>query len=321
MHNLQVFISHSAQDDDARAVLDTLYRQLMAADFDVLVDRERLLAGKEWRIELFSWLKRCHGAIILFSADALNSSWVLQEATILNWRRFYEQEFVIIPVYLPPVTPSDLDADWFAALDLGRFQGIKGSLIDGVDGIVDKVVMRLQEVYPGLQATQQLHENWVRRTPADLAQSSDQVAAICYKRIGHQLRYLLIRTSSRKRWIVPKGWTQADEPAWLTAQLEARQEAGVAGDVDRHFSVQFQFWKTTKRALLATAFPLEVVSEFEPDETYRHPSWYTLEEAQERLRSNRKSGRHLNNAQALHNALEQVHKRLLARGEGSEYGK
>lgn len=297
MRSLEIFISHSAKDEDTKKVLEGLSQQLRAKGFDVLLDRERLAAGQEWRSELFSWLKSCHCAVILFSKDAINSSWVLQETTILNWRRSYEQEFVIIPVYLN-VKLSELDTDRFAALDLSRLQGIKAGSDDAdeidenridVDSIVEETVLSIE---------------------SQLSETSDQVAAICYKHVGDQIQFLLIRTSSRKRWIVPKGWTRTGDPAWRTAELEARQEAGVAGDVDRQSPVHFRFWKTKKHPLTVAAFPLKVNSEFEPGETYRAPDWYTLEDAQERLSRNRTSGRHLKNAHALHAALGEVHERL-----------
>jgi 8-oxo-dGTP pyrophosphatase MutT (NUDIX family) len=309
VREFEIFISHSAKDEDAKAVLTALYRRLSREDFEVLLDRERLAAGSEWRIELFAWLKRCHGAVILFSQDALRSSWVLQEATILNWRRIYEPDFVIIPVYLPPVKPSDLDTDWFAALDFGRIHGIKGRLIDGVDGIVEKVVTQVKQARPNLQAVQQ-YDKTLTATKELPPEHSDQAAAICYKRVGDQIEFLLIRTSSRKRWLFPKGWTHPGEPTWLTAHLEARQEAGVAGDIDRHTPIRFDFWNTNKQRLDVVAFPLNVVSEFEPDEEFRDPSWCTWEEATKRLQANRTSGRHLDNSSALQKALAEAHRRL-----------
>jgi ADP-ribose pyrophosphatase YjhB (NUDIX family) len=313
MSTFDIFISHSAREDDARAVLDALYRRLKKARFEVLLDRERLTAGREWRRELFTWLQRCHGAVILLSADAVESSWVLQEATILNWRRQYEKGFVIIPVYLPPVTPSVFESGWFSALEIRRLQGVVGSLVDGVDGIVEAVAARLQEALPALraagarQAVSSAHAAAESPSP-----SADQVAAVCYRRHGREVMFLLVRASFRKRWVLPKGLVRGNEPFWLTAQMEARREAGVAGHVYRDDPLRFRLWPKERQSDRVEAYLIEVLSKFQADQDFREPTWCTLEEAIDMLRIGRTADRHLRNAEAMEEVLTVAH-RYLAR--------
>jgi len=247
---------------------------------------------------------------------------VLQETTILNWRRFYERDFVIIPVYLPPIQPSDLNAGLFAALDLAKLHGLKGSREDGVSGIVTKVVDSFEAHHAMIQETQNQLESRLSTMEAvkpvnQSGESVDQAAAICYKQEGDQTKFLLIHTSNGKRWIFPKGWAHKEEPLWLTAQLDARKEAGVAGDVRREDPIPFQFKDEQtfreKKSLNVVAFPLKVVSEFEPDQEWRDPGWCTLEEAKHQLSIKRVKGRHLHNRKELHRVIDEAHKRLSSR--------
>ena len=106
MTRARIFISHSCKDveiaDDvpfededrpaqaaaqyARHIRDEVER-LLGDDFEVLLDRKLLDPGDRWSIKLKRWLGECDGAVLLLSEDAIESKWVLQEATILTWRR------------------------------------------------------------------------------------------------------------------------------------------------------------------------------------------------------------------------------------------
>ena len=60
-----------------------------------------------------------------------------------------------------------------------------------------------------------------------------QLAALCY-RTGKNGREILLVTSSRGRWILPKGWPISGKTAGDAAMVEAWEEAGVKkGKVDR----------------------------------------------------------------------------------------
>lgn len=138
-----IFISHSAKDARARDVLEKLHAAL-EPDFEVLLDQYRLEPNDPWRKELDIWMSLCHAAVILFSTDAVQSDWVLQEATILRWRRARDTDFVVVPVLLPPVKHEDLDQKkGFAPLALNEIQMVAAETSEQV---VARVVQRLEPV-------------------------------------------------------------------------------------------------------------------------------------------------------------------------------
>ncbi len=144
-----IFISHSAKDDDARDVLEQIEAKLRGA-FDVFVDRKRLEAGMYWRRELDTWMGLCRGAVILFSRDALTSSWVRKEATILCARRAWDASFVLVPVRLPTVKRADLDHEDFSPLALNEIQMVTEKT---TKAIVKKVAERFAPLAAGDERT------------------------------------------------------------------------------------------------------------------------------------------------------------------------
>lgn len=121
----RIFISHSAKDPFAETVRDQLFASLEEAGFDPFLDKRRLQPGATWSNELHTWLGLCHGAVILFSTDALTSDWVLKETTILTYRRALDENFPILPVLLPGVQVADLQKPPFAALNVTATQAFK----------------------------------------------------------------------------------------------------------------------------------------------------------------------------------------------------
>ena len=119
----KIFISHKNQDADADRVLPVVSDALRAANFDVLVDRQRLQPGDRWRDEIYTWMGLCHGAVILLSAAARDDSvWVPRETSILLWRKTLDPPFRLIPVYLDGLTENDFKAGNFKDLSLGELQ-------------------------------------------------------------------------------------------------------------------------------------------------------------------------------------------------------
>ncbi|HEV8136400.1 MAG TPA: toll/interleukin-1 receptor domain-containing protein [Pyrinomonadaceae bacterium] len=150
-----VFISHSAKDDLARSVLDKL-SAAMDPDFEVLLDQFRLQPGDRWRQELDIWMSLCQAAVIIFSENALESDWVLQEATILRWRRAWDQDFILVPVLMPTVRAKALKENKkFAPLHLDEIQMASANTADDV---VKKVIERLAPLKNLGQTKTPLHE-------------------------------------------------------------------------------------------------------------------------------------------------------------------
>jgi TIR domain len=127
-----IFISHSAKDAEAMRVLRRLFK-VLSRDFEVLLDRKRLRAGDDWRRELHTWMGLADGAVVLLSEDALcRSDWVLREATVLGYRREDEEDFILVPVLLDPVTPDRLGQGGFRPLELGAIQAARGDSPDDI---------------------------------------------------------------------------------------------------------------------------------------------------------------------------------------------
>jgi hypothetical protein len=73
----------------------------------------------------------CHGAVLLLTKKALESDWVLKEATNLLWRKgLSEQKFRLIPVYLDVTSSEVAQCKRFQPLELTEVQGLKG--LEGV---------------------------------------------------------------------------------------------------------------------------------------------------------------------------------------------
>ncbi len=65
-----------------------------------------------------------------------------------------------------------------------------------------------------------------------------QVAAICYRRRGSAVEFLLVNTNGGNKWTFPKGSAEACISHSQAAEREAAEEAGALGTIEpRHFHV------------------------------------------------------------------------------------
>lgn len=121
----RLFISHTSKTAAADARLERLRAALAAQDFDVIVDRDQLRAGDEWRREIYTWLGLCEVAVVLIAPRALDPAnpWVSREATILMWRRALDPSFIVVPVLVDGVELADLEDGPFRDLLLNEVQG------------------------------------------------------------------------------------------------------------------------------------------------------------------------------------------------------
>jgi ADP-ribose pyrophosphatase YjhB (NUDIX family) len=301
----RIFISHSARDADAREVLERIDQGLESAGFEVMLDRKRLRGGDEWEVKLFTWLKSCDGAVVLFSQNALTSDWVAQESTILNFRLRAESGdgFVLLPVLLPPVQPRGLEGSRLGPLNLRRLQAVTGENAEQLASDVVKIFQERRGVLRGVMA--QSHR---------LLNSLDQAVAATYKIVDGRANFLLVRTLSNKgkeRWILPKGRVRSGEHPWSTAQFAAWREAGVDSRLETNEPiVTFEFWQTNSVSLKTGAFLLEATEQFDPDRRERLPSWFTREPAVSMLAKNRGDGRHAKNREALEAVITRAAREL-----------
>jgi len=100
-------------------------------------------------------------------------------------------------------------------------------------------------------------------------------------------RVLLVTSLGRGRWIVPKGQPARDRPAYLSAAMDAFEEAGVIGDIQTRPLVDYTYVRQTAHGDLqqchVTVFGLRVRGTLTnwPERAQRMRSWFDAEEAAE----------------------------------------
>lgn len=116
----RVFVSHSSHTPGARDWLETFVSDLDQGEdrVEVLVDKDLITGGDHWRRVINAMLVECDAAVVLITPDALESSWVLKEATILRFRHDQDPGFPLLPV---------------ASQDVGRAELKNNRLWDPVD--------------------------------------------------------------------------------------------------------------------------------------------------------------------------------------------
>src|SRR5216683_1018092 len=156
-----------------------------------------------------------------------------------------------------------------------------------------------------------------------------QVAAICYRRRGSIVEFLLVKTNGGNKWTFPKGSAEARLSHSQAAEREAAEEAGALGTIEpRHFHLYIHskgvFWQPGGvQEFVVKAFLMEVHQTRRPDETLRRPTWFSPVEAKRRLAKGRevKYARELE--AVIDRALERIHfhSALLGTDSGSRNGR
>jgi 8-oxo-dGTP pyrophosphatase MutT (NUDIX family) len=120
-----------------------------------------------------------------------------------------------------------------------------------------------------------------------------QVAAVCYRRRGTSVEFLLVNTNGGNKWTFPKGTPDSAMSHSQAAEREAWEEAGAHGHIEpRHFHLYVHskgvFWKPPGvQEFVIKAFLMEVEQMAQPEEDLRNPTWYAPEEAKKILAKGR----------------------------------
>src|SRR5262250_563783 len=120
-----------------------------------------------------------------------------------------------------------------------------------------------------------------------------QVAAVCYRRRGSAIEFLLVNTNGGNKWTFPKGSTEPRLSHSQAAEQEALEEAGAIGVIEpRHFHLYIHskgvFWQPSGvREYVVKAFLMEVTRMRTPGESMRDPTWFTAAEARRALATGR----------------------------------
>lgn len=123
----RVFLSHSTKEDFPSQVRERLAEALRDAGYRVLLDKDGLQADDPWHSSLELWMGTCDAAIVLMSEAAIQSNFVAHEVSVLGFRERWQTnpQFVLIPVYLQPISPGDVSMGPLAPTLLDHVNGIQ----------------------------------------------------------------------------------------------------------------------------------------------------------------------------------------------------
>ncbi len=150
-----------------------------------------------------------------------------------------------------------------------------------------------------------------------------QVAAICYRKRGAAVEFLLVNTNGGNKWTFPKGSPDARLSHSQAAEREAAEEAGALGTIEpRHFHLYIHskgvFWQPGGvQEFVVKAFLMEVHEMRRPDEPMRNPTWFNPEEARRRLAKGREVKYAHELEAVIDRALERIHVPQRAMGQAS----
>jgi len=141
-----------------------------------------------------------------------------------------------------------------------------------------------------------------------------QVAAVCYRRRGLALEFLLVNTNGGGKWTFPKGTPQTAMSHSQAAEREAWEEAGVHGHIEpRHFHLYLHskgvFWKPPGvREFVVKAFLMEVEHTEPSPEPERNPTWFSPDDARKTLGK----GREVKYAREMQAVIDRAVEHLIA---------
>lgn len=139
-----------------------------------------------------------------------------------------------------------------------------------------------------------------------------QVAAVCFRRQGAGVEFLLVNTNGGNKWTFPKGSTDARLSHSQAAEREAAEEAGALGTIEpRHFHLYIHskgvFWQPGGvQEFVVKAFLMEVHQMRHADEPMRNPTWFSPEDARRRLAK----GREVKYAHELESVIDRALERI-----------
>lgn len=127
----------------------------------------------------------------------------------------------------------------------------------------------------------------VTLVPSESVPRYHQSAAIPYRWRDGKLEILVITTSKRKRWLVPKGWVEDDLTPWESAAKEAFEEAGVRGRISDRCLGTYQLRKGDGISEISV-YPLQVeeVMGKWPEKSRRRRRWLSLDKAERLVQPN-----------------------------------
>ncbi|MBX9778103.1 MAG: NUDIX hydrolase [Xanthobacteraceae bacterium] len=96
---------------------------------------------------------------------------------------------------------------------------------------------------------------------------------------------MLITSRDTGRWVVPKGWPTEREAAWDCAAREAREEAGLVGEIQKRPLGSYHYKKLLGNGMpvwcTVEVFALAVAGRLDswPEQAERVGRWFNLDDA------------------------------------------
>jgi len=155
------------------------------------------------------------------------------------------------------------------------------------------------------------------RTPRPAKSLPLQVAAVCYRKVGGAIEFLLVNTNGGNKWTFPKGSTEPRLSHSQAAEQEAIEEAGAVGVIEpRHFHLYLHskgvFWQPNGvREYVVKAFLMEITHTQKPAEPSRNPTWFSPEEARKILSKGREVKYAAEMRGVIDRAIEQIEANLI----------
>lgn len=117
-----------------------------------------------------------------------------------------------------------------------------------------------------------------------------QSAALPYRRRDEGFEILLVTSRKGKRWLIPKGIVEPGLTPPASAAKEAKEEAGVEGEIWAHNLGNYNYRKWGGTCTV-DVFPMQVTIELEewPEAALRHRQWMPIKEAADRINQNKLS--------------------------------
>jgi 8-oxo-dGTP pyrophosphatase MutT (NUDIX family) len=141
----------------------------------------------------------------------------------------------------------------------------------------------------------------------------EQVAAVCYRVRGDGIEFLLVRTRGSGRWTFPKGSAEPGLTHAQAAALEAFEEAGVHGRIEEASFVRYVRRVARQKSgarhaedTAVNAHLCEVSRLSAPQESRRNRTWFSAQDARQRLREGRQSEDGAVFARVIDRAVERI---------------
>lgn len=124
----------------------------------------------------------------------------------------------------------------------------------------------------------------VKRKSLD-SEPRQQFAALPWRNGEAGLEFMLLTSRDTRRWVIPKGWPMKGRKPHMTAALEALQEAGLLGRVEKKPIGCFLYRKRLKNGAVllckVDVFPMRVLRQRKnwPEKNQRLTRWTAQAEA------------------------------------------